>query len=165
MKSLLVPLAALACCCALAAEDLGDEARTAREQAIRAEFSAAKERCKQVADRKLHDLCKVQAHAARRVALAELQAQADPSEANAQRLARTQAEAAFGVENQRCLLLQGQPRGECRRQARARLVQQMQISGFAGQRGPGTLQSSQRVKLATSSRGVWKPLTGAATSA
>lgn len=165
MKSLLVPLAALACCCAFAAEEPGNEARAAREQAIRAEFSAAKERCRQVADRKLRDLCKVQAHAARRVALAELQALADPSEANTQRLARTQAEAAFGVENQRCLLLQGQPRGECRRQARARLVQQMRASGLDGPQAPVLLQSSQRVKLATSSRGVWKPFTGAETSA
>jgi hypothetical protein len=165
MNRFLVSLAALACYGAVAAGELSAEAQAAREHAIRSEFNAAKERCRQVGDRKLRDLCKVQAHAGRRVALAELQVLAAPSEASERQLARTQAETAFGVENQRCLLLQGQPRGECRRQARARLVQQMRALASAEPMGAAVLQPSQRVKLATSSRGVWKPLTGAATSA
>lgn len=167
MKPVLPLLAAFACCCACAAEQLSAQAQSAREDAIHAEFSVAKERCRQVADRKLRNLCRVQAYSARRVALAELDVLADPSPANRRRLVRTQAEAAFGVENQRCLLLQGPFRGECRRQARARLVQQVQASAQAKPqaRERERLQSSQRVKLVTSSRGVWKPLTRAETSA
>lgn len=101
---------------ALAQGSLSEQTQESAMRQIEAEHKAAAGRCAMLRGNDV-DVCRAEADGRRKVAEAQLRMQRSNSSENLRALARAQANAQYGVENERCDALQGEASRACQRQA------------------------------------------------